>query len=1124
MRKWIQHKTRAFSLYLIVILVITMMPQMNSPMVVNAQSVETSLDTMQPYATVKESYDQYLSLTLGVRGDVDLESSENLYYAVEVKTNKNNLEEIEAQKYFFKKEASQSQDVMIQMNQGTIKAGEKWTYDIQVSLVWKTNNEIEQSVTNISEVELLRDVEVIPFYENKLSLIEGVKKIYTTQSDVPIATLQFSTKTTEKDLVKIEDLTYATEENKQYALHFKELGSDLKIYASASANTALGTHRIRVTACAPENMYASEAFITVNVVQGIEEGMLSVITPSNQLCKAVGKTATLTFKAQFTSDFNTGISPSRKVVVWDVLSSDGKAFTQEDPLYGMIGIKNGILTVKKNYIVSDDKPNNQFMVKATAADYNGNVVSSSSELVDLVSQSEKLGEVAIVKMDLSGNAVVTARSNTSITSDQLGYIRVFRTDAPIQESYSLEELQKWTFVPKYLSYQASDGAIRIDQNGMITALKTARNVKINVRTKDQSGNYTTLNKLTIVYSKPAHLGLKIEMMMTDGTKKEIGEILSSNTTLSNETNANACYLLTLMERADVNEEWKEIESYVNHSLNVSNGTIIKVNGTSKQCYLVNTSKEILTIRLFDKANQLEYRYTLQNQTFPSGKIPLIVTSNTLKAVAYKSEQMITYNLKKNGDFAYDSVGKVALLTLDYADKYKSDRNLARYNAFEKVLGGTSYYPIENGKVVLTFLSDTSKPLPAGDYKLWFTFGTLDDEGRFRADTASKAVWLKAQKVQVVKGSFSPNSSYKMAIKEGGSATLSGVGTRYIKDTLVYSNIRNANVNGLPNAFRTYFELDGNKLRVKEDLTQEQLDYINATTASSDCSGYIDYKVAVRKSDGSYVDQIGTFKVKVTLTNSIRKFSLSSAKVKDASQTTDIKAYADGKVVNIIHAVATSGRYEVACDGTSKLTLVPKTGDDKPKVGNNYVTVYIVPDNTYEANKETLDALKLTLDSANGETKESAKAAYSEAMKKYGIKVTAKVVFQGIVIQNRESSERVVELVNQERIAAGLQPLSVSEELMSVAFVRARETTIHFDHTRPDGRSCFTILGENNIAYRAAGENIAYGYSNSESVMAGWMGSPGHRSNILNSNFTHMGVGCYISGGRLYWVQVFIGTR
>lgn len=114
---------------------------------------------------------------------------------------------------------------------------------------------------------------------------------------------------------------------------------------------------------------------------------------------------------------------------------------------------------------------------------------------------------------------------------------------------------------------------------------------------------------------------------------------------------------------------------------------------------------------------------------------------------------------------------------------------------------------------------------------------------------------------------------------------------------------------------------------------------------------------------------------------------------------------------------------------------------------------------------------------------------------------------------------VVRLVNEARAQEGLPPLEVLSELETAAEIRAQELGTLFEHTRPDGRSCFTVLEECGVSsYRAAGENIAMGTDDPERVMELWMNSPGHRANILKSSFTHIGVG-YHEGG---WVQLFLG--
>lgn len=127
----------------------------------------------------------------------------------------------------------------------------------------------------------------------------------------------------------------------------------------------------------------------------------------------------------------------------------------------------------------------------------------------------------------------------------------------------------------------------------------------------------------------------------------------------------------------------------------------------------------------------------------------------------------------------------------------------------------------------------------------------------------------------------------------------------------------------------------------------------------------------------------------------------------------------------------------------------------------------------------------------------------------------------IIPENKSQNERVFELVNEERGKAGMNKLSYRGDLQNAADTRAREIVKAFSHTRPDGRSCFTVYADNGIKYRAAGENIAYGQRDANEVMNGWMNSQGHRANILSANYTGICVGMYEQNGIKYWVQLFI---
>ena len=122
----------------------------------------------------------------------------------------------------------------------------------------------------------------------------------------------------------------------------------------------------------------------------------------------------------------------------------------------------------------------------------------------------------------------------------------------------------------------------------------------------------------------------------------------------------------------------------------------------------------------------------------------------------------------------------------------------------------------------------------------------------------------------------------------------------------------------------------------------------------------------------------------------------------------------------------------------------------------------------------------------------------------------------------DAEKRVVELVNEIRVAKGLSALTLNSELSAVARLKSQDMkdNQYFSHTSPTYGSPFDMMKRFGIAYRTAGENIAMGYQTPEAVVDGWMNSDGHRANILNASFTQIGVG-YVADGH-YWTQMFIG--
>ncbi len=100
------------------------------------------------------------------------------------------------------------------------------------------------------------------------------------------------------------------------------------------------------------------------------------------------------------------------------------------------------------------------------------------------------------------------------------------------------------------------------------------------------------------------------------------------------------------------------------------------------------------------------------------------------------------------------------------------------------------------------------------------------------------------------------------------------------------------------------------------------------------------------------------------------------------------------------------------------------------------------------------------------------------------------------------------LTNQQRTNAGLNPLSLNQQLNEAATAKANDMLTHnyWAHVSPSGVTPWNFIQKTNYKYKVAGENLASGYNTAKGVVDGWMNSPSHRKNILNSKLCEVGFG------------------
>lgn len=118
----------------------------------------------------------------------------------------------------------------------------------------------------------------------------------------------------------------------------------------------------------------------------------------------------------------------------------------------------------------------------------------------------------------------------------------------------------------------------------------------------------------------------------------------------------------------------------------------------------------------------------------------------------------------------------------------------------------------------------------------------------------------------------------------------------------------------------------------------------------------------------------------------------------------------------------------------------------------------------------------------------------------------------------EPAREVFRLLNDERAAAGLPRLTWEPDLVQSAIQRALEQYVYISHDRPDGSAYHTVHKLVN------GENLAGGVFDVAEVMDGWMNSPSHRANILDSDYNSVAVVCVETDKNVFWVQLFHSDR
>ncbi|MDD6202164.1 MAG: hypothetical protein PUB13_04390 [Lachnospiraceae bacterium] len=464
-----------------------------------------------PTIKLKSSDDISLTLTLGTPKSVKDPVAGKLYYKVSVipqtvSETENPAEIGNTTKVFYVEKEGLSQDCRLQVVDKEFGNGMAWKYNVKVSLIHmkeevdfstlspeECNNTEKQALAVSKEKEVQNISTIVACVEKNLKLKKGSTNVYTGQSNILIATPQFSKVTTYRSVETATDISFeGTTKLQPY------IGEDGNVYVTATENTALGDHIIEVIADDGDidGVIPAKATIKIKVVQGITS--LAVTVPSVRIYKRDKSSGSLKASVVYNSGIDT---PKTKKVTWQITDTSGNELDEENPLYKAVTIKNGTVTVNRNYVVSKNSEDNKFRIKAIAADYKGNTTFTVSDVIEITASRIEIGSLVIVKKnEQTSNYDVVGGSNQTVNSDSINgaTIVVCRKGMPEKDSYTQEELNTYRIDLNAFSFKSGNKAVSITSDGTITASKAADNVTLTVTANDGGKASAKITKLTII--------------------------------------------------------------------------------------------------------------------------------------------------------------------------------------------------------------------------------------------------------------------------------------------------------------------------------------------------------------------------------------------------------------------------------------------------------------------------------------------------------------------------------------------------------------------------------------------------------------------------------------------------
>lgn len=819
-----------------------------------------------PTASVKSSTDTEITLLVGLKG-VTEPVQDKFYYEITAKPKLKSGEQLpdgasSETRLYVEKTDQDSQTVVIKVNSNEAGKGNACNYDIAVRVVSAKSASGSQAIEKSfeSKAKNLKGATKNPYYEDKLTLTKKTTTLYTGQKNVLVAVPKFGKNTTYMDGVEAVVLdSTGGDVSGAFNPQVKEDG----IYLDANFKYMhAGKYTLSVKAKTPDpNTNPSSVNLVINVVTGINE---IVAYTADQIYKQDKKAASLKVSMYF-NDGYTAYQPKSKKVSYEIVDPSHNPIKESSRLYGMVTVKNGTISVNKNYVVSSVEAENQFCVKVKGDDFKDNTAYDFTNVITITDQAQEIGGIYVAKYlynketgEEKFSVIPPDPYNDVFSTGELNesyLIAVKKGEmAGSGNTYSPEQLIN----PDSLTFSVSNkSALRIYEDGYIESTgKLANNVSFTVTTKD-GGKKKAVLKFHIGYIYGDGLAL-YGLLGYDQEGNEVYGPFPENYGFYSDNSTNVVMDIDVALVSGGKYYSMADIGVSNYTLKVSGAKIVKSNKEMGQySILFNSEKAVITLQ--DKNNNTKHTYNFINTRYQKDAAPRVSTKDKLRQVSLKADQQVTYTL--NAKDAAKFAGKYVYVSVDAADYSKSFQNYLKYGSL--IGAAQDIFEVhrisQDGTFTLNFDQyrtsadgETDNLIDAGTYKLCLTFGDVDGN-KFVPSTKTSIINLKVDALG--KTTYKAPASYNLPVS--GTTPVALATKQAVNGEVNYRNgCKNAIIGGKANKFTEYFTVSNGSISLKPGVNSSEID-------KNDCIGYVTYDLNNAKGE---VIQTSTVKITIKFKN------------------------------------------------------------------------------------------------------------------------------------------------------------------------------------------------------------------------------------------------------------------